>query len=115
MIAAIWPQYKKFPNKVPVAQGATSSDFLSFFLFWLLQLPFIFIHPSKLKWVFNIKAMIVPIVAIGTLIWVSRDVEQFESVLTTRRLSRLLDPRLVLSSVAAATASQAVRRASLPS
>lgn len=70
MIAAIWPQYKRFPNRVPEAQGATSSDFLSFFLFWLLQLPFIFIHPSKLKWVFNIKAMIVPIVAIGTLIWV---------------------------------------------
>ncbi|BEI88654.1 uncharacterized protein CcaverHIS019_0200160 [Cutaneotrichosporon cavernicola] len=69
MIAAIWPQYKHFANRVPVSQGATSSDFLSFFLFWLLQLPFIFIHPSKLKWVFNVKAVIVPIVAIGTLIW----------------------------------------------
>lgn len=71
MINAIWPQYKRFPNQVPEAQGATSSDFLSFFLFWLMQLPFIFIHPSKLKIVFHIKAVIVPIVAIGTMIWVS--------------------------------------------
>lgn len=71
MITAIWPQYARLPNMVPVAQGATTADFLSFFLFWLLQLPFIFIHPSKLKMVFNIKAVIVPIVAIGTLIWVS--------------------------------------------
>lgn len=69
MIEAIWPQYKDFANHVPVSQGATSQDFLSFFLFWLIQFPFIFIHPSKLKWVFNVKAIIVPIVAIGTVIW----------------------------------------------
>ena len=36
----------------------------------LLQLPFVFIHPSKLKWMFNIKAIVVPIVAVGMLIWV---------------------------------------------
>ena len=35
----------------------------------LLQLPFVFIHPSKLQWVFNIKAILVPLVAIGTLAW----------------------------------------------
>lgn len=42
---------------------------LSFFIFWVIQFPLIFIHPSKLKWVFNIKAVIVPIVALGTMIW----------------------------------------------
>lgn len=114
MIAAIWPQYKRFPNKVPVAQGATSSDFLSFFLFWLLQLPFIFIHPSKLKWVFNVKAVIVPIVAIGTLIWVS-GVEARVWHSLTLRLSRLRAPTLALSSVAVATASLPAPRASSPS
>jgi hypothetical protein len=36
-----------------------------------MQLPFVFIHPSKLGWLFNTKAIIVPIVAFGTLIWVS--------------------------------------------
>ncbi|WVR06127.1 hypothetical protein IAU60_003157 [Kwoniella sp. DSM 27419] len=69
MIEAIWPSYKRLPNSIPTSQGATSRDFLSFFLFWLLQAPFVFIHPSKLKWVFNIKAILVPIVALGTLIW----------------------------------------------
>lgn len=71
MIISIWPSYQRLPNAVPASQGATTSDFLSFFIFWLLQLPFIFIHPSKLKLVFNIKAAVVPVVAIGTLIWVS--------------------------------------------
>lgn len=71
MIIAIWPSYARLPNAVPASQGATTSDFLSFFIFWVIQLPFIFIHPSKLKLVFNIKAAVVPVVAIGTLIWVS--------------------------------------------
>ena len=33
-------------------------------------MPFVFIHPSKLGWVFNTKAVVVPMVAIGTMIWV---------------------------------------------
>ncbi|KGB79113.1 uracil transporter FurD [Cryptococcus deuterogattii 99/473] len=69
MIKAIWPQYANLKNTIPASQGATSADFLSFFLFWLLQFPFIFIHPSKLKWVFNAKAFLVVIVAVGTMIW----------------------------------------------
>lgn len=71
MIEAIWPQYARLHNSVPASQGATTRDFVSFLLFWILQFPFIFIHPSKLKWVFNVKAIVVPIVAVGTLIWVS--------------------------------------------
>ncbi|OCF45315.1 uracil transporter FurD [Kwoniella heveanensis CBS 569] len=73
MIEAIWPQYARLHNSIPAGQGATSQDFLSFFLFWLLQAPFAFIHPSKLKWVFNIKAILVPVVAVGTLIYVSHN------------------------------------------
>lgn len=73
MITAIWPSYARLKNQVPLSQGATTQDFLSFFIYWIIQLPFIFIHPSKLKPIFNIKAIIVPIVAIGTLIWVSLD------------------------------------------
>jgi len=69
MIEAIWPQYANLKNSLPTSEGATSADFLSFFLFWLLQLPFVFIHPSKLAWLFNVKAIIVPICALGTLIW----------------------------------------------
>lgn len=34
MIEAIWPQYANLKNNIPVSQGATSVDFLSFFLFW---------------------------------------------------------------------------------
>ncbi|KAK8864110.1 hypothetical protein IAR55_001356 [Kwoniella newhampshirensis] len=69
MIQAIWPQYARLKNSIPVSEGATSRDFLSFFLFWAMQLPFIMIHPSKLAWVFNVKAVAVPCVALATMIW----------------------------------------------
>ncbi|RXK38901.1 uracil transporter FurD [Tremella mesenterica] len=71
MIESIWPQYAKIHNSIPASQGATTLSFVSFFLYWyvLLQLPFAFIHPSRLAWLFNTKAIVVPIVALGTLIW----------------------------------------------
>lgn len=34
MIEAIWPQYANLKNSIPLSQGASSKDFLSFFLFW---------------------------------------------------------------------------------
>ncbi|CAD6580716.1 MAG: hypothetical protein TREMPRED_002824 [Tremellales sp. Tagirdzhanova-0007] len=82
MIQAIWPQYANLKNGVPKSQGATSADFLSFFLFWLLQLPFVFIHPSKLAWMFNVKVVLVPIVAIGMLIWASSSILSMSIALT---------------------------------
>lgn len=68
-IEAIWPSYARIPNHVPASQGATTRDFVSFLIIWIIQFPFVLIHPSKLKWVFNVKAAIVPVVAIGTMIW----------------------------------------------
>jgi hypothetical protein len=39
MIEAIWPQYANLANTIPASQGATSKDFLSFFLFWCVARP----------------------------------------------------------------------------
>lgn len=66
-IAAIWPSYDNVPNGIPESQGITTQEFCSYFLYWLIQLPFFFIHPRNLKWFFALKAVIVPIVALGTL------------------------------------------------
>ena len=40
MIEAIWPQYAHLKNSLSASEGATSADFLSFFLFW-------FVLPSR--------------------------------------------------------------------
>ncbi|KAI1777243.1 permease for cytosine/purines, uracil, thiamine, allantoin-domain-containing protein [Hypoxylon cercidicola] len=68
MLTAIWPSYSNIPNRLPENAGATSKDLLSHFLFWSIQLPFLLIHPHKLKWFFVFKAIIGITAAIGTTI-----------------------------------------------
>jgi hypothetical protein len=66
--------------------------------------------------VFNIKAMIVPIVAIGTLIWVgSPSGVQAQRQWLTPRLSRLPAQRRARFSVPVVTACPAALPASSPS
>ncbi|ORY20788.1 permease for cytosine/purines, uracil, thiamine, allantoin-domain-containing protein [Naematelia encephala] len=88
MIQAIWPQYANLKNSVPASVGATSQDFLSFFLFWLMQIPFILIHPSKMAWVFNVKAVAVPFTALGTLIWAVKTAGPHASEYLTHPVNR---------------------------
>lgn len=68
-IEAIWPSYARLPNQIPASQGASTKDFLSFFLIWVIQFPFLLVHPSRLQPVFYTKAALVPVVALGTMIW----------------------------------------------
>ncbi|KAM0746563.1 uridine permease-like protein Fui1 [Meredithblackwellia eburnea MCA 4105] len=69
MIIAIWPSYSRFPNHLPASSGVTSQEFLSFFLFWLIQFPFCLVNPRNLRPIFLAKGIILPIVAIGTMGW----------------------------------------------
>jgi nucleobase:cation symporter-1, NCS1 family len=47
--------YTDIPNRIPASQGITSAGLLAFFLFWLVHLPFTFLRPYQLKWLFNLK------------------------------------------------------------
>jgi NCS1 family nucleobase:cation symporter-1 len=47
----------------------TSFQMLSFFLFWLFQLPFIYFPPHIVRHLFTIKAIVCPIAGIAFLIW----------------------------------------------
>ncbi|EXJ94875.1 hypothetical protein A1O1_03274 [Capronia coronata CBS 617.96] len=69
LIQAIWPSYARLPNHLSPSSGLTSYSFLNFFLFWVVQLPFIFIHPSRLRPLFLAKNIAVPITAIATMAW----------------------------------------------
>ncbi|GAA5897719.1 hypothetical protein JCM6882_000076 [Rhodosporidiobolus microsporus] len=69
MISAIWPSYKNLPNSLPKSAGFTTQQMVSYFLYWLLSFPFLFIHPTKLRWLFLFKAIVCPIVALATMAW----------------------------------------------
>lgn len=69
MLGAIWPSFLTLPNHIPEEQGITTNTMVSFFLFWLAQIPFLYMHPNNLRWLFLAKTALVPIAWIAILIW----------------------------------------------
>lgn len=70
MLRAIFGQNldKTMPNHIN-DPDLTTFSFLSFFLFWLFSLPFIWFPPHKIRHLFTVKAYTVPIAGIAFLIW----------------------------------------------
>lgn len=48
-------KYTDIPNHIPESMGITSAGMLAFFLFWVIHIPFTFLRPYQLKWLFNLK------------------------------------------------------------
>ncbi|KAG2145502.1 permease for cytosine/purines, uracil, thiamine, allantoin-domain-containing protein [Suillus bovinus] len=69
MLKAIWPSIAKMPNQLPVSANITSSGFLCYFLYWLIQLPFLFVTPHKIRWLFLAKGVLTPIAWLAMIIW----------------------------------------------
>ncbi|KAF7523647.1 hypothetical protein PCG10_006402 [Penicillium crustosum] len=69
MIGAIWPSFLDIPNALPEGEGITTQGIIGFFIFWLLQIPFLLVHPNKLRWLFLAKAIVVPAAWIAMLVW----------------------------------------------
>ncbi|GAA5972576.1 hypothetical protein JCM11641_001905 [Rhodosporidiobolus odoratus] len=68
-LTAIWPSFAHMKNHLPASSGVTSQNMLCFFLFWFFQFPFTLLHPRKLRPLFLIKAVSLPIVAIAMMGW----------------------------------------------
>lgn len=41
-------------NHMPESAGISSRDLLAFFLFWMLEMPFLAVHPRKIKFLFAV-------------------------------------------------------------
>lgn len=88
MLKAIWPSIANLPNRLPPSANITTSGarqlvfvkmdrqtltypegMICFFLYWLIQFPFMFVSPQKIRWLFLAKSIIVPPTWIALLIW----------------------------------------------
>lgn len=69
MLGAIWPSFLTLKNDLPADAGITTNTMVAFFLFWLIQIPFLYMHPNNLRWLFMVKSVIVPVAWIAILIW----------------------------------------------
>ncbi|KAF7339661.1 hypothetical protein MSAN_02181100 [Mycena sanguinolenta] len=58
MLRAVFPSFKSFENHIPPSAHVTSSELLCFFIFYLVQLPLLSVHISKLRHLFMLKVII---------------------------------------------------------
>ncbi|KAH8895262.1 hypothetical protein GQ53DRAFT_714883 [Thozetella sp. PMI_491] len=68
-IRCIWPQWNSVPNRLPASSGTTTQLLGALAIFWVLSLPFIFIHPRNLNWYFVAKSCMVAPACFAVLIW----------------------------------------------
>jgi NCS1 family nucleobase:cation symporter-1 len=69
MLKAIAPSYADIPNTLPDNAGITSMGMVSYFLFWIIQLPLLLIPPTRLRYLFIVKLIAAPITALATMGW----------------------------------------------
>ncbi|KAI0784506.1 NCS1 nucleoside transporter family [Abortiporus biennis] len=69
MLKAIWPSLAHLPNHLPESANITTSGIMCYFLYWLIQFPFMFVSPQRIRWLFVAKAIIVPPTWLAMLIW----------------------------------------------
>ena len=70
MIAAIWPSFGNSDSmNAPLAMGATVNYMISFVIFWLGSLPFIWFPPQTIRHLFTVKAIVAPAGGIALFAW----------------------------------------------
>jgi NCS1 family nucleobase:cation symporter-1 len=70
MIASIWPSYGQRASLTKtVALGGQVNYVISFVIFWLISLPFIWFPVHKIRHLFTVKAVVAPIAGISLFIW----------------------------------------------
>lgn len=58
VIVAIWPSFKDVPNSLPASANITTQMMTAYVVYFLIVLPFHYIHPRYLKWFFDAKTII---------------------------------------------------------
>jgi len=62
LFSAIWPSYKNIPNHFSADEGITTGGMIGFFIYFLLQLPFLCIPYHRVQYFFAMKAVIAPMI-----------------------------------------------------
>jgi len=84
ILKAIWPSIAHLPNHLSSSASITSSGLLCYFLYWLIQFPFMFISPQKIRVLFLAKTIIIPPTFLAMLIWAFIRVPPNKSILAPK-------------------------------
>jgi NCS1 family nucleobase:cation symporter-1 len=70
MIEAIWPSFKTWHvDSLPASGSITAPDLLTFVIFWLASVPFLYLSVPALRWMFLIKMGLMPMLYIALFTW----------------------------------------------
>lgn len=61
--------WTNFANALPVSASVTSKQMVCFFVFWLIELPFTFVHPKSIHLLYTVKGVIMPVVVFALFGW----------------------------------------------
>ncbi|KAL8736709.1 MAG: hypothetical protein Q9166_000075 [cf. Caloplaca sp. 2 TL-2023] len=70
MIQAIWPSFAEWhQDGFPPSVDITPSTLLGCAIFWLLQLPLLYLSTQRLRWVFIAKIILMPLLWVALFTW----------------------------------------------
>ncbi|KAJ5058740.1 amidase signature domain-containing protein [Bipolaris maydis] len=61
--------WETLPNTLSPGAAVTSKQLLTFFMAWLMQFPFMWVHPTRIHYVFTVKGIIMPVAAFAVFGW----------------------------------------------
>ncbi|CAF0962692.1 unnamed protein product [Didymodactylos carnosus] len=68
-IRTIVPSYQYLHNTLPTSSGTNTRDFIGFFIFWALSNIAIWFPVQKIRHLFTVKSIVVPIAGILLFVW----------------------------------------------
>ncbi|KAJ6093444.1 hypothetical protein N7486_008733 [Penicillium sp. IBT 16267x] len=69
-ISAIWPSFANWKvNAIPASANVTAQQILSFTIFWLISLPFLYLPVKTLRYLFIVKSVLVPLYWVAMFTW----------------------------------------------
>ena len=70
-------------NAIPASAGINAPGLLSFFIYWLISLPFFFIRMPALRWLFLVKMCIMPLLGVSLFAWAVTAAKGFGPLIST--------------------------------
>ncbi|CAH6723588.1 nicotinamide riboside transporter 1 [[Candida] jaroonii] len=62
-------KWVNLPNHLPESAQITTRGMVAFFLYWLLQMPLMWVHPRQIRWFFTFKSFFTPMALTGLFIF----------------------------------------------
>lgn len=68
-LRCIFPSWARIPNKIAAGQYITTQGMVGFFLAFVFTIPFMFVHTTKMRHLFSVKSVVLPLAGLGIVCW----------------------------------------------